>query len=122
MLRVSFYLHTAPSELTDPTTNMTLERDEGELVIFNCTAKGNPIPIVTWSPGSGGSRMINTSTSTDAEGYLVITSNLIIRSVVRADDGIYICTANNTEGMDTRNFNLTVYCKFDSSIINIIIL
>ena len=56
--------------------------------------------------------MINTSTSTDAEGYLVITSNLIIPSVVRADAGIYTCTANITEGMDTRSFNLTVYCKF----------
>ena len=56
--------------------------------------------------------MINTSTSTDAEAYLVITSNLIIPSVVTADAGIYNCTANNTEGMDTRSFNLTVYCKF----------
>ena len=55
--------------------------------------------------------MINTSTSTDAEGYLVITSNLIILSVVRADAGIYTCTANNTDGMDTLSFNLTVYCK-----------
>ena len=56
--------------------------------------------------------MINTSTSTDAEGYLAITSNLIIPSVVRADAGIYTCIANSTEGMDTRSFNLTVYCKF----------
>ena len=56
--------------------------------------------------------MINTSTSTDAEGYLAITSNLIIPSVVTADAGIYNCTANNTEGMDSRIFNLTVYCKF----------
>ena len=91
---------------------MTVEKDLGESFNISCTARGYPRPTITWSPGSGRSRMINTSTSTDAEGYLVITSKLFIPSVMREDAGIYTCGANNTEGMDTLSFNLTVYSKF----------
>lgn len=104
-------LPVAPSNLTDPTSNVTMERNEGEPLTLSCTARGYPRPTITWSPGSGEHIIIFVSTSTDVEGYLVVTSNLMISSIAREDAGIYTCTSSNTYGVDTHSFNLTVYCK-----------
>ena len=87
-------------------------RDEGDSLTLSCTARGYPRPTITWSTGTDSRIQVNASFSTDAEGYLIVTSNLVISNVFREDAGIHICTANNTIGMDSRSFSLTVFCKF----------
>ena len=94
--------------------NVTLTGDQDESVTLSCTARGYPRPVISWSPGASGSRSISESTSTDMEGYLVITSNLTISDLGRDDTATYTCTANNTEGMDARDVFLTVFCKLAS--------
>jgi len=103
----------ASPNLTDPVADVAYSRDQGDSVTFSCRAKGYPQPVITWSTGASESRNISESTNTDAQGYLVITSMLTLSRLQREDNGIYTCTAYNFEGIDHRNFNLTVFCKLD---------
>lgn len=100
------------SRLIFPENDSKVETYEGNLVTLSCTSIGNPKPAIIWSPDDDLRRMINTVTSMDSDGYYTVTSNLTILRVLRQDALTYTCTANNTEGMDTRTFDLVVYCKF----------
>ncbi len=96
----------------DPSNDMLVMRDQGDSLTLSCTARGYPRPIITWSTETDSRIQVTTSLSTNTEGYLIITSNLTISNVLREDAGIHTCTANNTVGIESRSFNLTVFCKF----------
>ena len=95
-------------------TSGSLIKDEGQSLVLSCTAKGFPRPTITWSPVGGDRRILNTSTSTDAEGFLVITSTFMIESVQRSDAGLYTCDASSTQGTRLQSFNIIVNCKLCS--------
>ena len=92
-------------------SNVSLVRDEGQSLVLRCTAKGYPRPTITWSPTDSERMTFSTSTSTDTEGFLVITSTLMTQSVHRSDAGVYTCNASNTQGTKLQSFNITVNCK-----------
>jgi len=41
-----------------------------------------------------------------------VNLNLTISSAYREDTGVYTCSAYNSIGNDSRNFSITVQCKF----------
>ena len=103
--------------MTDPTNDTAVSGDEGDVVTFSCTARGVPVPSITWSNAASDGITINiTSPMEDSEGYISITSTLTISGVMRDDNGSYACNATNTimdsVEMETRTFTLAVNCKF----------
>ena len=58
----------------------------GGMLILNCTATGDPQPVVTWKK-QGGQLPVRRSQQ--------INSDLVIRSVTVNDKGIYSCVATN---------------------------
>ena len=102
--------------MTDPTNDTAVSGDEGDVVTFSCTARGVPVPSITWSNLTSDRITINvTSPTADSEEYISITSTLTISGVMRDDNGSYVCNATNTimdsVEMETRTFTLTVNCK-----------
>ena len=92
-------------------SNASLVKDEGQSLVLRCTAKGFPRPTITWLLSDSERRTFSTSTSTDTEGFLVITSTLMTQNVHRSDAGLYTCNASNTQGTKLQSFNITVDCK-----------
>ena len=41
-----------------------------------------------------------------------VSLNLTITSASREDTGVYMCSANNSVGSDSKNIIITVQCKF----------
>ena len=102
--------------MTDPTNDMAVSGDEGDVVTFSCTARGVPVPSITWSNVASDGITINvTSPMADNEGYISITSTLTISGLIRDDNGSYACNTTNTiigsVEMETRTFTLTVNCE-----------
>ena len=44
-------------------------------------------------------------------GYGNVSVNLTITNASREDTGVYMCSANNSVGSDTKSINITVQCK-----------
>ena len=67
-------------------------------VLFQCTADGNPAPLITWnfqgSPIAG-----------------VQGGNLTVPSAGAADVGTYTCLASNLVGVASADASLTVLCE-----------
>ncbi len=103
-----------PAMITDPPNNITIEYDEGENIVLICTARSNPRPTITWSPGPDSSRTVATSESVDIQGFPVITSNINITNLQR-NDTTYTCNASNSEGFQIRLITQIDNCKFDIS-------
>ena len=40
-----------------------------------------------------------------------VSVNLTITNVSREDTGVYMCSANNSVGSDSKSINITVQCK-----------
>ena len=69
---------------------------KGEKIELRCSASGLPTPNVTWTR-SGVERM-------EGNGSAFLSLN----NVTEADQGIYRCTANNSQGQENATMNLTV--------------
>ena len=76
---------------------------KGENIELHCSASGLPTPNVVW-----------TRLSVELiEGYG--SAVLSLNNVTTADQGIYRCTANNSQGQKSATMNLTVVGKYSNS-------
>ena len=82
----------------------------------------DPLPVETpfknpgYAPANGTlSDRISVSTSTNISNeYGNVTRmsvNLTITNASREDTGVYMCSANNSVGSDSKSINITVQCK-----------
>ena len=79
---------------------------KGKQIELSCKAGGNPPPEVHWTKEGGG---------LVAQGQTVMAgSGLLLSSVRREDEGLYLCTASNGVGAPaSASVRLTVLCKFE---------
>lgn len=77
---------------------------EGGNVTINCNPEAAPRPKFTWR--KDGAMLGNGGRLTMLEN-----GNLIISPVSRADEGTYVCTANNFHGSDESRGRLIVLRK-----------
>ena len=47
-----------------------------------------------------------------------VSVNLTVTNASREDMGVYVCSANNSVGSDTKSINITVQCKFTIIMLN----
>ena len=69
---------------------------KGQKTELRCSASGSPAPNVTWT--SPGGELI------EGRRFAVLSLN----NVTKADQGIYRCTASNSQGQESATMNLTV--------------
>ena len=100
-----------PEFISNP-QNLTVR--EGQDVNLQCEVNGNPVPDVRWTRDGNavntGDQRINVSISVMGN---TVTSSLRLVSVVRADQGLYRCVANNS--LNTTNSypgTLTIHCEY----------
>jgi len=73
---------------------------KGQRVKLNCAATGNPTPQMEWSRQGG--RLPSEEDTTHGE-------SLVIHSIAKADQGVYVCTASNGVGQPSSDrINLQV--------------
>ena len=95
-------------EFTSNPNNTT--RKEGENVILSCTVAGNPAPDVIWT--KDGQTLNIPADQRLNVSFTENTSSLTITNVVRGDQGLYRCVANNSVQNSTSNPGiLTVNCE-----------
>ncbi|XP_020901126.2 interference hedgehog isoform X1 [Exaiptasia diaphana] len=74
-------------------------------VVLNCTAKGDPQPVISWRKENG---------VLPVGRYKVRDGSLIIRNFKKADSGVFVCTATSAGVFDTETMTvLTVAEKKD---------
>ena len=96
--------------ITDPSSDASMEFDEGDNVALSCISRGIPRPNITWTPGPDSTRSVTTFESKDNEGFDVISSNITIMNIQRSDT-LYTCNGSNTLASQIHSFTLTVNCK-----------
>ena len=89
---------------------------EENLINFNCEALGYPPPSIMWNRIEGNlsdrvSVSERVSVPTGNGNVTRVSVNLTITNAYREDTGVYTCSANNSIGSDSRNFNITIQCK-----------
>ena len=85
---------TDPPNIISISLNQTVA--EGDVVLLNCTADGNPEPSITWTRLSSNS---------------IVSMPMTIAG--KQDEGGYRCTADNRIGSSTAtDVFITVQCKF----------
>ncbi|CAH3104281.1 unnamed protein product [Pocillopora meandrina] len=88
----------APEIVEDP-KNQTV--DAGFNATFDCTAKGHPMPSITWIKNDDALAVQSYNRNRVAEIFLddeQIHSQLVIKGIKREDNGKYYCFANNSAG------------------------
>ena len=90
---------------------------EGNTTTITCETLGYPPPTIVWSRTNGTlSDRVSVSDSVSVPtGYGNVTRvsvNMTITNASREDTGVYMCSANNSVGSDTKSINITVQCKF----------
>ena len=100
-MALSFFA-SVPANITIPPLNQLVA--EGDRVELTCTASGPPLPDVEWRYEDGnGQRVIMADsttliTSTASPDNDSVTSNLTLLKVQSSNEGVYICSANNSLG------------------------
>ena len=90
----------SPAALVSPEM---LTVNEGESASFQCSASGNPEPVVGWSKLGNRSEIIQSAVS---------GGKLELKKVTGNDSGLYQCSATNILGDSRKVVRLTVNCKF----------
>lgn len=94
-----------PEVFVSPTNQSVFE---GEKVKFHCKAIGIPTPTISWI--RKGSELPDTAVQAEP-------GILKIESAMSGDEGLYVCTARNSEGSETASVKLEVQGKiFDQSL------
>lgn len=78
----------------------------GQTVKFYCSVGGDPQPQILWRKDDGNMPV----------GRADIEENeksLLIKNVIPADEGIYICEAHNSVGQITAKAQLVVNCEYN---------
>jgi len=89
----------SPSVVVSP---VTLTVNEGGTASFECSASGNPEPVVAWSKLDNHSEIIQSAVS---------GGHLQLKHVTGSDTGLYQCSAANILGDSRKVARLTVYGK-----------
>ena len=87
---------------------------EGGNATLSCTVYGNLEPDVRWTKDG---KELNIAVEQRLNvSFTANTSSLTITSVVKADQGLYRCVANNSVNTSTSNPGLlTVHCEYSST-------
>ena len=84
----------------------------GDTITVGCVAYGDPLPHLSWRKDgvelANGSQIQIYEERVTESGITFIKSILEICSASEADIGQYSCTANNTLGFETTEFELQV--------------
>ena len=80
--------------------NSTVEAIEGSHVSLFCGADSNPPPLLTWMRDG-----------TVLREAVAESLSLELDEVTPAEDGVYLCLAENTYGQDNRTVGLSVMCE-----------
>lgn len=86
----------------------------GQNVIIDCAATGNPLPHIWWEMSSGQMASANGYRTVISNSHIHILENgsLVIREVMKNDEGYYLCQANNRIGPGlSKVIKLTVHGK-----------
>ena len=94
----------------------TIVRERNTTAI-TCEAFGYPPPTIVWSrlDGNLSDRVLVRDSVSVPAGYGNVTRvsvNLTITNVSREDTGVYMCSANNSIGNDSKIINITIQCEF----------
>ena len=88
------------------------EVDSGDTITVGCVAYGDPPPYLSWRKDgvelANGSRIQIYEERVTESGLTFIKSILEICSTSVADIGQYSCSANNTLGFESADFDLQV--------------
>ena len=95
--------------------------NEGNSVIFECSATGIPAPVITWLRNG---RELNSATDSrvtirnasapisfirgDSETVLEVSRTLTLDNTVDSDSGLYECRATNVAGTNADSFEVIV--------------
>ena len=107
-----------PPQISDKHSTEDLNVAEGESAKFICSATGHPNPTITWQkkPKSSKDRAkirLYDSSGKEMRQKRVRGEVLELQKVSREDMGTYLCIANNNvPPAVSKNFKLTVNCKF----------
>ena len=112
---LKFRIFSVSGNATIASLNNTIIREENTTTI-TCEALGYPPPAIIWSRTNRTlSDRISVSDSVNVPtGYgnvARVSVNLTITNASREDTGVYMCSANNSVGSDTKSINITVQCK-----------
>ena len=84
----------SPNQTVNETGNVTL----------SCQAKGIPPPTITWLKAD------------DERKNLSSSSELSLKNINRAQDGLYLCIANSRAGKAIASVAVTVHCEYRISV------
>ena len=88
------------------------ELDSGDTITVGCVAYGDPPPYLSWRKDgvelANGSRIQIYEERVTESGFTFVKSILEICSTSVADIGQYSCSANNTLGFESADFELQV--------------
>ena len=75
----------------------------GETATLHCVAVGRPHPLVQWSHG-------DVLLSERGVGHSVLVNGSLVLYAVEGgrDDGVYVCQAHNTAGLDQLNSTIII--------------
>ena len=108
----------APS-ITTPLEGQQFNITEGSNGSITCTATGYPVPTVVWQNSDGSNlsnnRLVSGSpvniSSTGVGNVTSVSVELMVIGAMRADTGMYRCSANNSISNTSRNISIIVQCK-----------
>ena len=111
---------TVAPTITTPMEGEEFNITEGSNGSITCTATGYPVPTVVWQNSDGSSlsnnRLISGSpvniSSAGVGNVSSVSVELMVIGAMRADSGMYRCSANNSVNNTTRNITITVLCKY----------